>query len=66
MGRKTSRTVVKKAKDSGLIRQLSSIAKPAFYRAVFRQPLLLPEGALNYRWPAADFIVYYGTGGVTS
>ena len=51
-------------KDGGLIRQISSNAKPTFYPCtVIRQPLPLPEGALNYRWSAADCIVLMG--GVT-
>ena len=52
-------------KDVGLIRQHCSNAKSTFYTCrVFRQSLLLPEGALSCRWAAADCIVYYIMGGV--
>ena len=45
-------------------RQFSSTTKPTFYPCtVLRQPLSLPEGALNCRWPTADCIIYYRTGG---
>ena len=52
-------------KERGLIRELSSNSKTTFYPCiVFRQTRPLPEGALRCRWPAADCIVYYRTGGV--
>ena len=36
-----------------------SLFKPTFHpRTVFRQPRPLPEGALRFRQPASDFIVY--------
>ena len=54
------------SQDGELIIQISPNAKPTFYPCtVFRQPLPLPGGALNWCWPAADCIVHYGTGGVT-
>ena len=53
------------SKDGGLIRQLSSNAKPTFYPCTIScQPLPLPEGALNYNWSTADCFVYYRTGWV--
>ena len=59
-------TLLTKIKEGGLIREPSSNSKPTFYPCeVFRQPHPLPEGALTFRWPAADCIVYYKTGGVT-
>ena len=39
---------------------------PTFYPCkVFHHPRPLQEGALKCRWPAADCINYYRTGGVT-
>ena len=52
-------------KEGGLIRKFDSNFKPAIYPCiVFPQPRPFPEGALSYRWPAVDCIVYYRTGGV--
>ena len=52
-------------KDGGLIRQLSSNAKPTFYSCtVSCQTLPLPEGTLHHNWSTADCFVYYRTGWV--
>ena len=45
-------------KDGGLIRQPALTLSLHFTRAFFRQPLPLPENALNCHWRAADCIVY--------
>ena len=54
------------SKEGILLRELSPKSKPTFYPCtVFRKPHPLTEGALSYRRPADDCIVYYTTGGVT-